>query len=90
MRGGKFQTAEKADFLPIFSEGKQDELGIYREASSVLISRKNNRKAVKNAISKELREGRITSENQQSIKEKKSYHINLISLEVCLAKILEK
>jgi len=47
VRGGKFQTAEKADFLPIFSEGKQDELGIYREASSVLISRKNNRKAVK-------------------------------------------
>lgn len=45
--GGKFQRAEKADFLPIFSEGKQNERGIYRAASLVLISSKNNRKPVK-------------------------------------------
>lgn len=73
-----------------YFEGKQDELGIYRAASLVLISGKNNRKAVTNAISKELRAGSITNGNQHSIMEKKSYHINLISLQVCLAKLLGK
>lgn len=73
-----------------YFEGKQDELGIYRAASLVLISGKNNRKAVTNAISKELRAGSITNGNQHSIMEKKSYHINLVSLQVCLAKLLGK